>query len=275
MAQPNVNKHQPRDIYVWNFWKTPIIVRVRADRFIVTEHYEKMIKEYYTKNNKSGSGGLKIGDFGVNASGSSEHEEKQNSHSEIKQKIEPYLNEAHFQIMNPTSEPCKFTLESESIVNYISIIVDGVVYKNNWNIGDREIIVEADGKDSNKVIIISNKDPQLEEMISSEKLFKVSYLKSVEGVLSNFRKLYDIGKSAEVDGQNVLTNDTINKILLTVVDDNELNSIIASLLSRAHEQHLHHLMRKKYMGDVVAAPPRREVKAANNELMASFESTKL
>eukprot|EP01084_Bolivina_argentea_P002584 4779_1 len=45
------------------------------------------------------------------------------------------------------------------------------------------------------------------------------------------------------------SNDTVKKILAAQVEDRELKSVIASLLSRAQEQHLHHVMRSRYIGD--------------------------
>eukprot|EP01084_Bolivina_argentea_P150481 262797_1 len=73
----------------------------------------------------------------------------------------------------------------------------------------------------------------------------------------------------------IKTNDTVDKILSATVEHTALNSIIASLISRVHEQRLHHLMRKKYMNETVTPPPKKEVIAANDELIKSFRSTKL
>ena len=71
------------------------------------------------------------------------------------------------------------------------------------------------------------------------------------------------------------TNEPVKTILETQVEDRELKSLIACLLSRASEQRLHHDMRSKYMGDSIAAPKGKEVETAVNKLHASFEGNKL
>ena len=70
-------------------------------------------------------------------------------------------------------------------------------------------------------------------------------------------------------------NDTVMKILSTVVEERDLSSSIASLLSRAVEQKLHHNMMKTYMVDSIVAPKKKEVINAATKLTQSFELSKL
>eukprot|EP01084_Bolivina_argentea_P165292 287170_1 len=232
--QKDEQKDELRNIVVWNLWPNPIQVRMQTNEFVITDNYKKDIHDVYSKKSKSGSGGVElgIGDVkgGLKGSGSSDNISKTHDEVEIKQKIDAYLKESGFQTIN-TNQPSTFALQSPSKINFVSIIVDGVEQKHNWNNSDPEIVVEVDGMNHDVPYINSYKKQTLAEYFDSDKIFSSSYAIKVKAVLSNFQKLYNFGKQAKFNGKNILSDKTISQMARDVLDFRGVGLAVSDLIS--------------------------------------------
>ena len=68
-------------------------------------------------------------------------------------------------------------------------------------------------------------------------------------------------------------NHHIRNIVSNTVENGELKSVVACLLSRAAEQHLHHNLRSRFTGDELMAPSKTEIKEVTEQLESALEST--